>query len=109
MICPLPRVTWLPAIDTDSKLLWRQAGQTGAVGLEIAIAIAIGYFGGRYLDGKLHTTPWLTWIGFGAGIGAAIKALVRVTRQYMRQQAQDDNAAPLNQNETHDPPTDQPH
>ena len=74
--------------------MWRQAGQTGAVGLEIAIAIAIGYFGGQYLDGKFSTTPWLTWIGFGAGIGASIKALMRVTRQYMKQQTKDDDQPP---------------
>ena len=92
--------------------MWRQAGQTGAVGLEIAVAIAIGYFGGRYLDGKLHTTPWLSWIGFGAGVGAAIKALVRVTRQYMRQQGKDETpTSPTKQfsSQPNEPPTDQPH
>jgi len=69
--------------------MWRQAGTTGAVGLEIAAAIAIGYFGGRYLDGWLSTTPWLSWIGFVAGVGAAVKALVRVVRDYRRQEMQD--------------------
>jgi F0F1-type ATP synthase assembly protein I len=62
--------------------MWRIAADTGAVGLEIAAAIAIGYFGGQFLDSRFHSTPWLKWIGFGAGIGAAIKALVRVTRKY---------------------------
>jgi len=62
--------------------MWRIAAETGAVGIEIAVAIGIGYFGGEWLDNKFHSTPWLKWIGFGAGIGAAIKALVRVTRKY---------------------------
>ena len=62
--------------------MWRIAGSTGAVGFEVAVAIAIGYFGGHWLDGKLRTGPWLTIIGFVAGVGAAIKALVRVTRDY---------------------------
>lgn len=48
------------------------------------MAIAIGYFGGTYLDRWLGTTPWLTWLGFGVGVGAAVKALVRVTKQYTR-------------------------
>lgn len=69
--------------------MWRQAGTTGAVGLEIAVAIIIGYFGGRYLDGWFKTTPWLSWIGFGAGVGAAIKALIRVVRDYRRQEMRD--------------------
>lgn len=70
--------------------MWAVAGSTGAVGLEIAIAIGIGYFGGRYLDGRLGTNPWLTWVGFGAGVGAAIKALVRVVRSYQRSLEEDD-------------------
>jgi F0F1-type ATP synthase assembly protein I len=71
--------------------MWRLAFETGAVGLEIAAAIAIGYFGGQYLDSKFHSTPWLKWIGFGAGIGAAIKALIRVTRNYTRTTANEDD------------------
>ena len=57
---------------------------TGAIGIEIALCLVIGYFGGGWLDAKFHSTPWLKWIGFGAGIGAGIKALVRVTRDYKK-------------------------
>jgi ATP synthase protein I len=64
--------------------MWRVAAQTGAVGIEIALCLVIGYFGGGWLDGRFHSTPWLKWIGFGAGIGAAVKALVRVTRNYKK-------------------------
>lgn len=64
--------------------MWRIAGTTGAVGIEVAVAICIGYFGGSYLDRKFETTPWLTYLGLVAGIGAAIKALVRVVRNYRR-------------------------
>ena len=49
-------------------------------------AIGIGYLGGHFLDHKLGTQPWLSYLGFLAGIGAAIKALVRVTRAYKREQ-----------------------
>jgi len=69
--------------------MWRVAAETSAVGIEISAAVAIGYFGGEYLDSKFHSTPWLKWIGLGAGIGAAIKALVRVTRKYKRALADD--------------------
>jgi ATP synthase protein I len=64
--------------------MWRIAGTTGAVGIEVAVAIIIGYFGGRYLDQKFQTTPWISYLGLCAGIGAAIKALVRVVRNYRR-------------------------
>ena len=90
LICIFRHVTWQPPIDPEAKIFWRQAGNTGAVGLEIAVALTIGYFGGQYLDGKFATTPWLTWIGFVIGIGAGIKALVRVSRRY----AQDTSTTP---------------
>ena len=71
-------------MDPDARKMWAIAGTTGAVGLEIAAAIGIGYFGGQYLDGKLGTSPWLMWVGFGAGIGASVKALLRVVRSYQK-------------------------
>jgi ATP synthase protein I len=71
-------------IDPDTQKMWRTVGTTGAVGLEIAVAIVIGYLGGTYLDRKLGTQPWLMYIGILAGIGAAIKALIRVARDYKR-------------------------
>lgn len=71
--------------------MWRIAGSTGAVGIEVAVAIALGYFGGHWLDRKFGTDPWLGIVGFVAGIGAAIKALVRVTKEYRKKLSQDDN------------------
>ncbi len=64
--------------------MWQVAGQTGAVGLEIVLAVLVGFLGGQWLDRKLGTAPWFQWIGLAVGIGAAIKALVRVTRAYKK-------------------------
>jgi len=72
--------------------MWRIAGTTGAVGIEIAAAIGIGYIGGHYLDHRFGTDPWIGYIGLLAGIGAAVKALVRVTRAYKRDQGDDPNS-----------------
>jgi ATP synthase protein I len=85
------RDTGTPAIDPEVKNMWRIAGTTGAVGIEIAVAIIIGYLGGRFLDRKLGTEPWISYAGLLAGIGAAIKALVRVTRNYRRDVGNLDN------------------
>jgi F0F1-type ATP synthase assembly protein I len=71
--------------------MWRLAAETGAVGVEIAVAIALGYLGGTWLDEKFHSTPWLKWIGFAAGLGASVKALARVTRKYKKSLEQDDD------------------
>jgi ATP synthase protein I len=71
-------------MDPEAKKMWSVAGSTGAVGIEIAVAIGIGYFGGQYLDRKLGVAPWFMWVGFAAGVGAGIKALVRVVRSYKK-------------------------
>ena len=71
-------------MDPEAKKMWSVAGSTGAVGIEIAVAIGIGYFGGQYLDRKLGVAPWFMWVGFAAGVGAGIKALVRVVRSYQK-------------------------
>ena len=77
-------------MDPDAKKMWATAGSTGALGIEIAVAIGIGYFGGQYLDRKLGVAPWLQWVGFAAGIGAGIKALIRVVRSYNRSLEKDE-------------------
>ena len=76
-------------MDPEAKKMWSIAASTGAVGLEIAVAIGIGYLGGQYLDRKLGVAPWLMWVGFAAGVGAGIKALVRVVRSYKKSLAEE--------------------
>jgi ATP synthase protein I len=84
-------------MDPEAKKMWAVAASTGAVGLEIAVAIGIGYLGGQYLDRKLGSAPWFMWVGFAAGVGAGIKALVRVVRSYKKslaEEAPDDRPDP---------------
>jgi F0F1-type ATP synthase assembly protein I len=50
------------------------------LGLVFPVAIALGYFGGRWLDGLLNTSPWLTGIGTLLGIAAAFVQLARTGR-----------------------------
>jgi F0F1-type ATP synthase assembly protein I len=76
-------------MDPEAKKMWAIAANTGAVGIEIAAAISIGYFGGQYLDRRLGVAPWLTWVGFAAGVGASIKALIRVVHSYQKSLEQD--------------------
>ncbi|MDD3853556.1 MAG: AtpZ/AtpI family protein [Syntrophomonadaceae bacterium] len=41
----------------------------------VAAAVAIGIFGGRWLDGRFDTDPWLTVIGCLFGITTGMKAM----------------------------------
>lgn len=83
----------------------RATGTTSALGLEIAAYIAVAFLGGEYLDKQLGTAPWLKWILFVGGLGAAIKALVRVTRSYQRSLADSASPDPSREVPTKSPPS----
>ncbi len=50
-------------------------GDYGTVGLDLVLSILVGFFGGRWLDGKLGTQGWLTLIGFVLGTIAGFRSL----------------------------------
>jgi len=45
------------------------------MGTTIVASVALGYFGGRWLDRLLDTDPWLTVAGFLLGVGTGIKVM----------------------------------
>jgi F0F1-type ATP synthase assembly protein I len=51
------------------------------VGIQFPVAIAIGYFFGRWLDGLLNTEPWLMIVFALFGITAGFVNLFRITAQ----------------------------
>lgn len=74
------------------------------VGLEIAFAIAIAMFAGSWLDRRLGTDPWLTWVGFAFGVGTGIHSVMRALRmmraETIREEREQGNPAPLYETET---------
>lgn len=56
---------------------WRGVGSFGTIGLEIVLCVAFGFFGGRWLDEKFGTAPYLAGLGFVFGLAAAIKSVMR--------------------------------
>lgn len=67
-------------LDQEGRKMMRSAGQTGAVGFEIAACLLMGYFAGHWLDAYFTTTPWLTIFGGLSGLAAAIKVLHRIIK-----------------------------
>lgn len=43
--------------------------------LTLAVAVLVGFFAGRWLDGKLHTTPLFILIGLFWGIAGSFLSL----------------------------------
>ena len=56
------------------------AHRVGAVGLEIVLSTAVGWFGGGWLDAQLGTGPWLQYFGLLCGVIAGFRGLYYVAR-----------------------------
>lgn len=41
----------------------------------VAASVAVGYLGGKWLDGKFDTTPWLAVVGFLLGVATSMKVM----------------------------------
>lgn len=58
-------------------------GRYGSVGFELLASIAVGYYLGRWLDGKFGT-HWIAFVGFLLGCYAGFRALFRTANQMQR-------------------------
>lgn len=79
----------LPPMDNkraagERAHMWALASRYSAVGIEMAAAVGLGAIAGNWLDGRFLTAPWGLLVGFGIGLGAAMKAVARVIRMHNR-------------------------
>jgi len=58
-----------------------------SVGIELAVAVLLGMFGGRWLDGRIGTTPWMMILGLCFGFTAGLRAIFRYVRAADREAA----------------------
>lgn len=80
------------AINPDQQRQINTAFKYSAVGIEMAAAVAAGTFGGSWLDKKFGTAPWLLTFGIIVGFGAAIKAVMRVIKEFRRDSKRTDKS-----------------
>jgi ATP synthase protein I len=78
---------------------YKALGDHGTLGIEIALCVIFGAWGGHWLDGKLDTAPVLMIVGFFFGLGAAGKAVhqawKRMQKEAHREERERGNPAPL--------------
>jgi ATP synthase protein I len=70
-----------------------------SAGIELAVTVVVGYFGGRWADGALNTAPYLSFLGLILGIAAGFRALFKLAKAAQKQA----DSSPPN-----DPPPDSP-
>lgn len=68
--------------NSERQRMWRLAGRYSSVGVEMAVCIGGTTWAGHYADQQFGTKPWLFLFGLIVGIGAAIKAVMRIIRQF---------------------------
>lgn len=64
---------------------WKGITSYATVGLEFGLSLLVGLFIGRWLDQKLGTEHWLTFIGFGFGVAAGYRAIYRAAKAANRE------------------------
>ena len=71
------------------KKNFRQASNwlnASIVGIQFPVAMALGYFWGKWMDGLFGTEPWLTMIFAFFGIVAGFVNLFRITMSTAREE-----------------------
>jgi len=56
-----------------------------SIGITLALAICIGYFGGKWIGGKLGNAAVGSYIGFGMGVTAGFMEMFRSVARWNRQ------------------------
>ena len=56
-----------------------------SIGITLALAIFIGYFGGKWIGGKLGNAAIGSYIGFGMGVAAGFMEMFRSVARWNRQ------------------------
>ena len=64
---------------TKPKNTWKAYGRYGSLGIELILSMAIGYYGGRWLDGRLGT-HWIAALGFIVGVYAGFRQIFRAAK-----------------------------
>lgn len=59
------------------------------IGIQFPVAIALGFFFGRWLDGMFGTEPWCMVVFSLCGVAAGFLNLFRITAQAERAEAEE--------------------
>lgn len=67
--------------DEHNRGVFAEYGPYLTIGAQLALAVVIFFFLGRWLDQEFETTPWLTILGSAAGITGGLIKFIRTAIQ----------------------------
>ncbi|MGD8190355.1 AtpZ/AtpI family protein [Brevibacillus ginsengisoli] len=62
---------------------WQAIIFVSLIGVDLAVCCIAGVWLGRYLDGLLHSDPWLMMLGLFTGLGIGVYSVYRLVRSYL--------------------------
>ncbi len=85
------RIAEKPSNDAEQTARnFFRAASLASVGLEMGVAVFVGWWVGQYLDTRFDTTPWLMILFLLFGVTAAFKAIIRTAKQAQKYAASND-------------------
>jgi len=72
---------------------FREYGRYGTVGIELLVSMALGYYGGRWLDARVGGGGWVTFAGFLFGIAVGFRSLFAAARYMQKDIAREERRA----------------
>ena len=76
-----------PQSSTNKVTAVYQAAQLASLGIEMGLAVLLGWFVGQWLDNRWGTDPWLMLVFTLFGVAAGFKAVLRVHHDVTRRAA----------------------
>jgi ATP synthase protein I len=67
------------------KRPWKQYGRYGTVGLELVLSILVGYYGGGWIDARVHGHGFVTIFGVMVGVYAGFRSLYKAAKFAQRE------------------------
>lgn len=66
----------------------RDAGPFFGAGIQLAAAVVLMFFLGRWLDSQFETSPWLMLVGIVFGVGAGLYNFIRTVQRVEKRETE---------------------